>query len=187
VLEDMPRSHPGWPRLFLALQALGDRFEVALPWSADNPQTGMGPSEDSPETVAEVSAASASASASAAAAAAAAAVSEDTDSTERQGSVRPACDNRDFERFWRAYPRKVGKRPASKAFAAALVRKAEPATILAGLDASIRRWRAEGTEVRYIPHPATWLNGDRWVDEGPGPPLRPTDWRLDPARDHVPG
>lgn len=70
-----------------------------------------------------------------------------------------AEDGCDFEAFWSAYPRKVGKGQARRAFAAA-IRKA---TISAILDALAR---AEfSPDPRYQPHPATWLNGERWLDQ----------------------
>jgi uncharacterized protein YdaU (DUF1376 family) len=66
----------------------------------------------------------------------------------------------DFADFWEAYPRKVGKGAAEKAFAAAVAKGASVADIAAGLNR--QRWPAD---VQYIPHPATWLNGRRWEDD----------------------
>ena len=71
--------------------------------------------------------------------------------------VRSITDEFDQE-FWPAYPKKVGKGQARKAFKAAR-KKSDLQTLLdgiAGIDAS---------EPRYIPHPATWLNGERWLDQ----------------------
>jgi hypothetical protein len=65
-----------------------------------------------------------------------------------------------FAEFWSNYPRKVGRRTAATAFLAALKRGATPDDILDGLD------RAQfQPDERYQPHPATWLNGERWRDE----------------------
>jgi len=67
----------------------------------------------------------------------------------------------DFETFWAAYPRKVGKGAARPAYVRAL-RKTDAGTILRAIKAT--RWdRREG--LRYVPHPATWLNQERWLDE----------------------
>jgi len=66
-----------------------------------------------------------------------------------------------FAEFWQAYPRKVGKRAAMKAFALALKRTDAP-TILAGL---ARAQPHFNPETQYQPHPTTWLNQDRWLDE----------------------
>lgn len=79
----------------------------------------------------------------------------------------------EFDRFYAAYPRKVGKGQAQKAYAQAVRRKASAAEIMAGLDRAKRRWVDDGTEGQFIPHPATWLNGERWADDPmPMPTLR---------------
>jgi hypothetical protein len=74
----------------------------------------------------------------------------------------------DFDSFWAAYPRKVGKDSARKAWTSA-VKRAVPADILAGL--ARQRWP---DNPQFIPHPATWLNGGRWQDdpEAAAPPER---------------
>jgi hypothetical protein len=64
-----------------------------------------------------------------------------------------------FARFWRVYPRRVGKLAAMKAFDRAMTR-ASLAEILAGV----------GQYTRLKPnyadwcHPSTWLNQGRWMD-----------------------
>jgi hypothetical protein len=69
-----------------------------------------------------------------------------------------------FDRFWRAYPHKVGKRVAEQAFGKAL-RRASLDEILAGLE----RYKATKPPERNWCNPLTFLNEDRWLDE-PGPP-----------------
>ena len=66
-----------------------------------------------------------------------------------------------FEAFWAVWPRKVAKRAAAKAWAHA-IKRASPADIIAGA----RRYTTDPNlpEPKYIPYPATWLNGDRWLD-----------------------
>ncbi len=72
-----------------------------------------------------------------------------------------------------AYPRKEAKRPALKAIHHAIVRIADspnaPADPAAWLLAEVRRYAAgrKGQDPKYTPHPATWFNGDRWLDEQP--------------------
>lgn len=64
-----------------------------------------------------------------------------------------------WEDFWDAYPRKVGMGAAKRAWTAAL-KRATPEEIMAGLyrtGFSVHR--------EFIPHPSTWLNGQRWNDE----------------------
>ena len=70
-----------------------------------------------------------------------------------------------FERFWAAYPRKVGKGAAANAF-----KKIKPSEELVQkmLDAITAQnqsdqWKKDGGQ--YIPNPATWLNQSRWEDE----------------------
>jgi len=70
-----------------------------------------------------------------------------------------------FEKFWAAYPRKVSKGDAERAF-----KKLKPdadllETILKAVEAQKggEAWCKDGGQ--YIPHPATWLNGKRWDDE----------------------
>jgi len=60
--------------------------------------------------------------------------------------------------FWPAYPRKVGKGQARVAWITA-TRKAAPADIVCGL----LRYQFS-PDPKFIPHPATWLNGERWAD-----------------------
>jgi len=66
---------------------------------------------------------------------------------------------KEFDEFWAAYPRKVGKGQARKAYATAL--KTTDAAIL--LTAVQRIPKPEDME--FFPHPSTWLNGERWLDE----------------------
>ena len=66
-----------------------------------------------------------------------------------------------FEKFWEAYPKKVGKKEASRAFK----KVKEPLDVL--LDAIeeqklSEQWSKENG--RFIPNPATWLNQGRWED-----------------------
>lgn len=84
-----------------------------------------------------------------------------------------------FAAFWAAYPRKVAKDTARKAFGRAVGRMTEDdplAVILAGIERALPGW----TDPQFIPHPATWLNAGRWGDEAPNiTPLRPANARPD--------
>lgn len=66
----------------------------------------------------------------------------------------------DFERFWKAYPRKVGKDAAVKAFARA-AKKVSVETMLA----AIERYRQTKPIGQDYCHPTVWLNQGRWQDE----------------------
>ena len=72
-----------------------------------------------------------------------------------------------FEEFWAAYPRKVGKEDARKAF----VKLNPDAGLLAVmLDAVATSAKSEhwAKDKQFIPHPATWIRGKRWQDEEGG-------------------
>jgi hypothetical protein len=67
-----------------------------------------------------------------------------------------------FDRFWSAYPRRVGKGAARAAWAKA-IRKANPEAILAAITAQVDAGCFK--DLTYTPYPASWLNGERWDDE----------------------
>ena len=74
-------------------------------------------------------------------------------------------DDPDFVEFWTVYPRKVGKGQARKFWRAAVIgRRVEPKVIIATAERFRDATRRERTETRFIPHPATWLNGERYDD-----------------------
>ncbi|WP_460407357.1 hypothetical protein, partial [Actinophytocola sediminis] len=79
----------------------------------------------------------------------------------------------EFEHFWTAYPRKVGKKTAEQAFNRIVHKRLATAD---DLTAHAQRWATlwadAGTDTRFIPHPTTWLNGERWNDDPPRPPAR---------------
>lgn len=69
----------------------------------------------------------------------------------------------DFESFWTAYPRKVGKMAAFKAW-----QRNSPPSLEKILNAIEQQKKAEQwQDERFIPHPKTWLNQARWDDEIP--------------------
>ncbi len=72
-----------------------------------------------------------------------------------------------FNRFWEAYPKKVAKEVARKAFEKVSPDEVLLAVILKAIDAqkSTAQWTRDGGQ--YIPNPATWLNQERWEDEIP--------------------
>lgn len=71
-----------------------------------------------------------------------------------------------FTEFWNAYPRKVAKQNAFKAWGKTGADDSQSltSTILADVKRRVNgEWK--GKEVQYIPHPATYLNQRRWEDE----------------------
>lgn len=69
-----------------------------------------------------------------------------------------------FDQFWAAYPRKVAKGAARKAFQRAMSLTTLE-TILEALtwQRTQPQWMKDGGE--FIPYPASWLNAERWADE----------------------
>lgn len=81
----------------------------------------------------------------------------------RKGTSNASSDAQsEFDAFWAECPRKVGKGKARQAFAKAR-KGADATTIIAGMKRHARM--VAHTEQQFIPHPATWLNGERWEDE----------------------
>lgn len=70
-----------------------------------------------------------------------------------------------FDAFWRAYPNKVGKPAARRAFRKAC-RSNDVFDIGRGLRRWIIYWQRRG-DPEFIPHPSTWLNQERWNDPTP--------------------
>jgi uncharacterized protein YdaU (DUF1376 family) len=66
-----------------------------------------------------------------------------------------------FNVFWKQYPRKVAKPNALKAW-----NKIKPDDVVFKkmLDA-INQQGLSSKEIQFVPHPATWLNAQRWEDE----------------------
>lgn len=70
-----------------------------------------------------------------------------------------------FEEFYAAYPRHVGRGQAERAWKKATTGKvaADPGAVIAA--ASAFTARRKGQDPTFTPHPATWLNGKRWLDD----------------------
>ena len=70
---------------------------------------------------------------------------------------------RTFSVFWTAYPRKVDKERARRAWRKIAPSSQQAEEIMAALD----RQKSAGilnTKDQYTPYPATWINGQRWRD-----------------------
>lgn len=70
----------------------------------------------------------------------------------------------DFDAFWKAYPKKVGKLNAKKAWAKAKTKPDLP-TLLSAIEKQKQSINWTKDNGQYIPNPATWINGGRWDDE----------------------
>lgn len=67
-----------------------------------------------------------------------------------------------FDTFWQAYPRRVARKEALRAWI-----QVQGERHLQAILAALEWQRKEWSDVRFTPHPATWLRGERWTDEKP--------------------
>jgi len=74
-----------------------------------------------------------------------------------------------FAVFWQAYPRKVSKAQAEKAWDKVAPDECLLRVIVAAVEGSKTSAQWQRDNGQFIPHPATWLNGRRWEDELPAP------------------
>lgn len=81
-----------------------------------------------------------------------------------------------FELFWQAYPKKIGKDAARKAFAKRRPSRTMTEIMIAAVEQQMSspQWARDGGQ--FIPHPATWLNQGRWEDDVGGTAGNVTDW-----------
>jgi hypothetical protein len=86
-----------------------------------------------------------------------------TTSAAKSAATHP-LDTTFFLAFWQAYPRRIGKGDARTAFRKASA-NADQNTIVQAAMAYARFVAEQKIEQKYIPHPATWLNGERWEDD----------------------
>jgi hypothetical protein len=84
-------------------------------------------------------------------------------STKPRGISNKTETTKEFDTFWDAYPRKVAKGAAVKAWAKLRVTDELMGQILQAL----QRQKKAGAfaELKYVPYPATWLNDTRWLDD----------------------
>lgn len=70
-----------------------------------------------------------------------------------------------FDKFWKAYPRKVAKPEAMKAFVRIKPDDELMDKIMSALERAkgSRDWQKD--DGQFIPYPSTWLNQARWEDE----------------------
>lgn len=97
-------------------------------------------------------------------------IDKDKDKDKNTDTYSPSCEGTGdgggkFDRFWSAYPKKVGKKDAQGVFS-----KLKPTETLFSRMLEViekqkqsEQWKREGG--RYIPNPATWLRQGRWDDE----------------------
>ena len=80
----------------------------------------------------------------------------------REGKGKDFHASNDAEEIYRLYPRKEARADALKAIEKAL-RKVSAELLKEAVSAFAEAKR--GQESKFIPHPATWFNGERWTDD----------------------
>ena len=68
-----------------------------------------------------------------------------------------------FDEFWSIYPRKIAKAVARKSWQR--LSASQQLMAAKAIDTHCQYWKTKETELEFIPHPATWLNQERWEDE----------------------
>jgi hypothetical protein len=79
----------------------------------------------------------------------------------------PSNTDNDFERLWKQYPRKTAKGNARRSFDRVMKRSDAPTVdvLIAAVERYAAQFTSGKTDMNYCAHLATWLNGERWLDE----------------------
>ena len=98
----------------------------------------------------------------------------------KEKTIKP----QDLEEIWERFPRKVGKGKAIPAIEKAL-KTVDVDRLKRAVSAFATIVKREKTEKRFIPHPATWLNGGRWSDEGVEEEIAKEIFKQEPTGDEA--
>ena len=84
---------------------------------------------------------------------------------KKQNKELNELQEKQFDKFWQAYPKKVSKKQAQKSW-----KKINPSLelfekILKALEMVKQTEQWEKDNGKFIPYPPTWLNQERWTDE----------------------
>lgn len=74
----------------------------------------------------------------------------------------------EFDQFWAAYPRRIAKGDARKAWGQTASIRPPLADVLKAVAEARKHWDSG----KFIPYPATWLRAERWDDEYDTPILK---------------
>jgi hypothetical protein len=105
----------------------------------------------------------------------------DTSHSYSLNRQEPSNTEIDFDRLWKQYPRKTAKGNARRAFDRVMKSNDAPTVdvLIAGVERYAAQFTSGKTDMNYCAHLATWLNGERWLDE-----IRSD--KTQPAAAHVP-
>ena len=84
--------------------------------------------------------------------------------TEKEMSVQVNGSLERFAEFWALYPRKINKKRAEKIWVKQNLDLIAD-LILARLQSQLESDPAFGGDTKFIPHPSTYLNNERWNDD----------------------
>lgn len=101
------------------------------------------------------------------------------DSQSTAIATRSSESDDGFAQFWSMYPRKIGKPKCGQRWRR--MTREQRAAALRALPDHLEHWRRNASDVRFVPHPLTWLNAERWTDE------LASDFEPEPERKEAPG
>lgn len=82
-----------------------------------------------------------------------------------------------FDKLWKLYPRKEGKKKAFEAYKRAIKNGTTNKEIQTGIVNYLTQIKVQGTDKKYIKQGSTWFNGECWNDEynvgGSSSPVNP--------------
>jgi hypothetical protein len=95
-------------------------------------------------------------------------------------SPKPSASDPDFDKFWSAYPRKDDKKGAMKAWAKCNGNRPAIDVIVAKVEAFKKSDQWTRDSGQFIPMPTTFINRERWNDEGAT--VKPYEFKLNLRR-----
>ena len=91
--------------------------------------------------------------------------------------IREKQLDEDFNKLWKLYPRKEGKKKAFEAYKRAIKNGTTNKEIQTGIVNYLTQIKVQGTSKQYIKQGSTWFNGECWNDEynvgGSSSPVNP--------------
>lgn len=100
-------------------------------------------------------------------------------SAETDVSESMSNDISNFEQFWKAYPKKVGKGNCQKWFKSHKPKQELVEQMITAINQQkdSKQWQEDNG--KFIPNPYTWLNGERWCDELPAGQKKERSYNID--------
>lgn len=89
---------------------------------------------------------------------------EATLESDNEDDSSSSIKEEDFNQWWAAYPRKIAKKVAAKAYASAVKAGASPQDLLRAVEGYRAELKRRGTQEDFCLHASTFLHEDRWRD-----------------------